>query len=247
MGLALAAYHSGEKGAKIQGLANMMESLHIVLQEFPDFAEAYDMLGWARLTGGGANAAIEAMKMAVELNPRDEDYKLRLARAYLAAKKFDEAKATLEQLKQSQNPQLAEQSKKILIDLPFLEKYGVPPLEEAQAHKSAEVEPKQSTDSDEENSDPAPAKPPAKEAQMDQRPVKFLKATLLSVDCSHQPEALLKVTGEGKSLRLIVQDYNNLAVIGAGEFSCEWKGVPVNVNYKAGGKADGDLVSIEIH
>ena len=38
-----------------------------------------------------------------------------------------------------------------------------------------------------------------------------------------------------------------LAVIGAGEFSCEWKGVPVNVNYKAGGKADGDLVSIEIH
>jgi tetratricopeptide (TPR) repeat protein len=207
MGLALAAYHSGEKGAKIQGLANMMESLHIVLQEFPDFAEAYDMLGWARLTGGGANAAIEAMKMAVELNPRDEDYKLRLARAYLAAKKFDEAKATLERLKQSQNSQLAEQSKKILIDLPFLEKYGVPPLEEAQTHQSAEVEPKrQSTDSDEEDSDPTPAKPPAKEPQMDRRPVKFLKATLLSVDCSHQPEALLKVTGEGKTLRLIVQD-----------------------------------------
>jgi tetratricopeptide (TPR) repeat protein len=248
MGLALAAYHSGEKGAKIQGLANMMESLHIVLQEFPDFAEAYDMLGWARLAGGGANAAIEAMKMAVELNPRDEDYKLRLARAYLAAKKFDEAKATLERLKQSQNPQLAEQSKKILIDLPFLEKYGVPPLEEAQAHKTAEVEPKkQSTDSDEEDSDPTPPKPPAKEPQMDRRPVKFLKATLLSVDCSHQPEALLMVTGEGKTLRLIVQDYKNLAVIGAGEFSCEWKGVPVNVNYKAGGKADGDLVSIEIH
>jgi tetratricopeptide (TPR) repeat protein len=248
MGLALAAYHSGEKGAKIQGLANMMESLHIVLQEFPDFAEAYDMLGWARLTGGGANAAIEAMKMAVELNPRDEDYKLRLARAYLAAKKFDEAKTTLERLKQSQNPQLAEQSKKILIDLPFLEKYGVPPLEEAQAHKSAEVEPKkQSTDSDEEDSGPTPAKPPAKEPQMDRRPVKFLKATLLSVDCSHQPEALLKVTGAGKTLRLMVQDYKNLAVIGAGEFSCEWKGVPVNVNYKAGGKADGDLVSIEIH
>src|SRR5438874_4289126 len=224
MGLALAAYHSGEKGAKIQGLANMMESLHIVLQEFPDFAEAYDMLGWARLTGGGANAAIEAMKQAVELNPRNEDYRLRLARAYLAAKKFDEAKATLERLKQSQNPQLAEQSKKILIDLPFLEKYGVPPLEEAQAHKSAEVEPKkQSIDSDEEDSDPTPAKPPAKEAQMDRRPVKFLKATLLSVDCSHQPEALLKVTSEGKTLRLIVQDYKNLAVIGAGEFSCEWR------------------------
>src|SRR5437660_12389535 len=36
MGLALAAYHSGERGAKVQGLANMMESLHIVVEQFPD-------------------------------------------------------------------------------------------------------------------------------------------------------------------------------------------------------------------
>ena len=130
MGLALAAYHSGERGAKVQGLANMMESLHIVVEQFPDFAEAYDMLGWARLTGGGANAAVEALKKAVELSPRDEEYQLRLARAYLAAKKFDEARSTLERLKRSQNPAISQTAKKSLIDLPFLEKYGVPPVED---------------------------------------------------------------------------------------------------------------------
>jgi tetratricopeptide (TPR) repeat protein len=246
MGLASAAYHSGERGAKIQGLANMMESLHIVIQEFPDYAEAYNMLGWARLTGGGANAAIEAMKQAVELNPRNEDYRLRLARAYLSAKKFDEAKATLERLKQSQNPQIVETSKKILIDLPFLEKYGVPPVEETSAQKTTDIPPKKASDT-EEDDDESPATPVAKESDFDKRPVKFLKATLLSVDCSRPPGAALTVSAEGKTMKLRTADYKSLAVIGAGEFSCAWKGVPVNVNYRAGGKADGDLVSIELH
>ena len=77
--------------------------------------------------------------------------------------------------------------------------------------------------------------------------MKFLKATLVSVDCSRQPEALVTVAGDGKTLRLQTADYKALAVIGAGEFSCAWKGIPVNVNYRAGGKSDGDLVSIELH
>jgi hypothetical protein len=37
-----------------------------------------------------------------------------------------------------------------------------------------------------------------------------------------------------------------LAVIGSTDFSCAWKSIPVNLNYRAGGKMDGDLVSIEI-
>ena len=82
---------------------------------------------------------------------------------------------------------------------------------------------------------------------MDRRPVKFLKATLLSVDCSRQPEAVLRITGEGKTLKLLAADYKSVAVIGADDFSCAWKSVPVNLNYRAGGKMDGDLVSIEIH
>jgi tetratricopeptide (TPR) repeat protein len=62
-GLALASYHSGQKGARVQGLANMMESLHIVISEFPNFAQAYNMLGWARLAGGGPNSAVECSSL----------------------------------------------------------------------------------------------------------------------------------------------------------------------------------------
>jgi len=89
-GIALAAYHSGtQKGKYIQGLANTMESLQFVLDEFREFALGYNILGWARLEGGGANGAVEAMKVAVQLSPRDESYQFRLARALLAAKNFD--------------------------------------------------------------------------------------------------------------------------------------------------------------
>lgn len=247
MGLALAAYHSGERGAKVQGLANMMESLHIVVEQFPDFAEAYDMLGWARLTGGGANAAVEALKKAVELSPRDEEYQLRLARAYLAAKKFDEARSTLERLKQSQNPAISQTAKKSLIDLPFLEKYGVPPVEEAPPQQTAKAPPKKPASNAEEDDEESPAKPAAKEPEADRRPVKFLKTTLLSVDCSKSPAAVLTLAQEGKTIRLRASDYKSVPVIGAAEFSCGWKTVPVNVNYKPGGGLDGDLVSIELH
>jgi tetratricopeptide (TPR) repeat protein len=250
-GMALASYHSGEKGARVQGLANMMESLHIVIDEYPDFAEAYNMLGWARLAGGGGNAAVESMKQAVQLSPRDEEYQLRLARAYLAAKKFDDATATLERLKLSQDPHIAQAAGKDLEDLPFLKKYGVAPEDTASAkpgpvaapnQKSAEDEDEDS-DSDEAVSSSSPVNV---KTTVDKRPVTFLKATLLSVDCSKPPAAVLSVLRGGKMLKFRTPDYKSLAVIGAADFSCAWKGIPVNLNYRAGGKADGDLVSIEI-
>ena len=258
-GLALAAYHSGEKGARVQGLANMMESLQIVINDHPDFAEAYNMLGWARLTGGGASSALEAMRMAVQLSPRNEEYQLRLARTFLAAKKFDDATATLERLKLSRNPQIERAAKKDLSDLPFLKKYGVSPAEETSAKESAsaatpghDASDKQESsandavsDKDDKDGEGSP-QPAVAEPELDKRPVKFLKATLLSVDCSKAPAAVLAISQGNKIIRMRTADYKSIAVIGAGEFSCTWKNVPVNINYRAGSKLDGDLVSIEI-
>jgi tetratricopeptide (TPR) repeat protein len=251
-GLALASYHSGEKGARVQGLANMMESLHIVIDEYPDFAEAYNMLGWARLTGGGANAALESMKQAVQLSPRDEEYQLRLARAYLAAKKFDDATSTLERLKVSQDPRVSQAATKDLEDLPFLKKYGVPPEDAAPSAKSNPVAApnQESTRNSQDDSDSDEAasssSPTSTKTTIDKRPVKFLKATLVSVDCSKPPAAVLSVSRGSKVLKFGVADYKSLAVIGASDFSCSWKGIAVNLNYRAGGKLDGDLVSVEI-
>jgi hypothetical protein len=41
-------------------------------------------------------------------------------------------------------------------------------------------------------------------------------------------------------------DYKSLLVIGEDSLSCEWKNRKVAVNYKPGGAADGDLVSVEV-
>ncbi|HZP17574.1 MAG TPA: tetratricopeptide repeat protein [Terriglobales bacterium] len=246
LGLALASYHSGEKGARIQGLANMMESLHVVIDQFPEYAEAYNMLGWARLIGGGANAALEAMRMAVQLSPRNQQYQLRLARALLAAKKFDDATATLERLQLSEDPQIAAAAKKDLHDLPFLKKYGVSPADDATPPKPViSAAPRTEAPDNDEDADSA-SKAEEEKPQIDKRPVKFLKTTILSVDCSKPPMAVVTVSQGAKTLHLRAASYKSLLVIGSDEFSCAWKRTPANVNYRPGGKLDGDLVSIEI-
>ncbi|MBO0911099.1 MAG: hypothetical protein J2P13_04850 [Acidobacteria bacterium] len=244
-GLALASYHSGQQGARVQGLANMMESLHVVIDEYPDFAEAYNMLGWARLAGGGPNAAVDSMKMAVELSPRSEPYQLRLAQAYLEAKKFSQATPILDRLKLSQSPEVAETASKALTDLPFLEKYGVPPEPAAVPKSSAGTA--NTGPADEEDDQTASNRKPAEaEPAIDKRAVKFLKATLVSVDCSKPPAAMLSVAQGNRLLKLRTPDYKSLPVIGAQDFSCAWKGIRVNINYRPSGLTGGDLVSIEI-
>ncbi len=245
-GVALAAYHSAQKGTYVQGLANTMESLHFVLDEFREFAEGYNILGWARLAGGGGNAAVEAMKTAVQLSPRDEAYQLRLARAYLAAKKFDDATGTLDRLQHSHDPQIAHAAAKDLEDLPFLKKYGVTPEEQAARKQEAAILAKEVEESEADESDQPPQASAPKEPPIDKRSVKFMKGKLLSVDCSHAPAATLSVSDGKTTLALRVRDYKSTTVIGAGEFSCAWKSVLVSVNYRDGGKTDSDLVSIEI-
>ena len=242
-GLALASYHSGEKGARIQGLANMMESLQIVIDRYPEFAEAYNMLGWARLAGGGANAAVETMKMAVQLNPRSEPYQLRLAKAYVAARKWDEGNALLNRLEGSPDPQIVAAAKKDLHDLPYLKKFGIPPQEESPPKEEAKTQEKD--DLADEDADTAVKQLPVS-PKIDKRPILFLKAKLLSVDCSEAPKAVLLVARGARTLKLRAPDYKSLVVMGADKFSCDWKNVAVGVNYRAGTKTDGDLVSIEV-
>jgi tetratricopeptide (TPR) repeat protein len=249
--LALASYRSGENGARVQGLANMMESLHIVIEEYPEFAKAYYLLGWARLAGGGSNAAVESLKMAVQLSPRQESYELLLAEACFSAKKFDTATGILERLKQSQDPRISHAAAKDLTDLPFIQKYGVPPADAASsgqrsgADQSSSAQPTQAS-ATKEGSDEPEAKASPEESGIDSRPVKFLKAMLISVDCSKSPAAVLSLSHAGQALKLRTPDYKSAAVIGAPEFSCAWKKMRVNVNYRARGKVSGDLVSIEI-
>ena len=113
-----------------------------------------------------------------------------------------------------------------------------PPERPATAEKPS---PQPAEESSAENPDQPPAPP-----QPDKRTIQFVKGKLVAVDCSQPPSAVLTVSAGAKMLKLRTEDYKSLTLIGADNFSCEWKSRTVAINYKAGGKADGDLVSVEL-
>lgn len=185
--LALVKYHAAQaSGQAFKGLSNMMQDLRTVLDWYPEFAEAYSMLGMARVEGGGINSAMESMRAAMLLSPRNQQYVLNMAQIYMAGKKWDAATELLERLKTSPNPQIARAAEKNLADLPTLKKYGMLPQQTAEpAGKAAPAVPAQ----------PRPAKPSAQEQaaesgeeperptepQPDRRKVQFAKGKLVSV------------------------------------------------------------------
>jgi len=162
-----------------------------------------------------------------------------------AAKKWDAATALLTRLKTSQNTKIAAEARNYLEQLPNAKKYGVVPQRPgamAKGTKPKIAEPKTAAVEDDDDAD---AKNANVEAPPDRRKVQFARGKLLRVDCSQSPVAILTVAGT-KSIRLRTEDFHSLLLIGSDQFSCEWKNVAVIVNYKAGGKTDGDLVSLEI-
>jgi hypothetical protein len=197
---------------------------------------------------------MEAMRAAIQLSPRNETYLLNMARIYTAAKQWDAATALLTRLKDSQNPEIAKVAGDQLADLPTLRKYGLLPQHETQAASQPEPLPpgtKQQSSiagasaPSEETADNQPEQ--SAEPEPDRRPVQYLKGMLVSVDCSQAPIAIVNVAVGAKSMKLRTQDYKSLTLIGADQFSCDWANRSMSANFKPGGKADGDLVSLEVH
>ncbi len=243
--MALVKYRRARSsGDRIQGQANMMIDLRAVIDWNPDFAEAYNMLAMARLEGGGIGAAVESMRIGIGLSPRNQTYLYNLAQIYLAGKKWDDAAALFERLKGSRDPEIASGAKRNLEDLPSLRKYGIAPQRPAVAKVPTPVAKKAEQDAQDDAAEDLKRQQPPLEP--DRRKVQYLKGRLVAVDCSQPPLATVKVLVGAKTMKLRTENYQTLLLIGADVFSCDWKNLPVVVNYKAGGKADGDLVSVEI-
>jgi tetratricopeptide (TPR) repeat protein len=227
-------------GKEYRGLENMFQEMRAVIDWNPEFAEAYNMLAMARLDGGGINSAIAAIREAVRLAPRNQTYVLHLAEIYMAAKKWDDANALLEQLKAGDDASVAHAAVTDLNNLPYLKKYGVLPQDQTEADKNAVYS--QDPDADTGPDEPAePAKP-----KLDTRPIKFVKGTLLSVDCSKAPEATLQVLAAGRKMLFRASEYKSMVVVGAEQTSCDWKDIHVAINYKPSGARSGDVVSLEL-
>lgn len=239
--LALVKYKTAQTNREeMQGLANMMIDLKVTLDWYPEFAEAYNMLAMARMEGGGAASAMDAMKEALALSPRNEQYAFNQGQIQEAAKKWDAAQAIFERLKSSNNPQIAAAARHQLDELPTVRKYGISPSapkRTAQASPFDELE-QEAKKRAQEQSEPR--------ALPDKRQTQFAKGILVSVDCSRAPAAILLVNTGGRSVKLRTPDYKSLLVIGEDSLSCDWKNRKVAVNYRVGGVSDGDLISLEM-
>jgi hypothetical protein len=184
------------------------------------------------------------------------EYQFNLGQIYVAGKKWDLAREVFTRLKAAPDRAAAAAAKKQLDDLDTLQKYGVRPQRagESAAPAGAASTPSAGTsatsvaasaaqDQDEE-SDAAPKPAPVKPGTTG--PVHFLKGKIVSSDCSKPPEATVTVLSGMVTYKMHAADYKSLLVIGEGQFSCDWKNRLVSVNYRAVGKHEGEIVSIEV-
>jgi len=227
---------------QMQGLANMMQDLRAAADWYPELADAYNMLGMARVEGGGINSALEAQRQAIALAPRNVEYQFNLGQIYVAGKKWDLAREVFTRLKAGPDRAAAAAAKQQLDDLETLQKYGVRP-QRSGANAGAAADANSSQDQDDE-ADAAPKPVPAKPGLTG--PVRFLKGKIVSSDCSKAPEATVTILSGMTTYKLHASDYKSLQVIGEDQFSCEWKNRLVSVNYRAAGKNEGELVSVEV-
>jgi tetratricopeptide (TPR) repeat protein len=237
---------------EMQGLPNMMQDLRAVADWYPELADAYNMLGMARVEGGGINSALEAQRQAIALAPRNVEYQFNLGQIYVAGKNWDLAREVFTRLKAGPDRAAASAAKQQLDDLETLQKYGVRPQ---RAGESAASTPAKraglpasaaSAAEDQDDEDDAAPKPvPVKPGPTG--PVRFLKGKIVSSDCSKSPEATVTILSGMTTYKLHTSDYKSLQVIGEDKFSCEWTNRLVSVNYRAAGKNEGELVSVELH
>ncbi|HXX00218.1 MAG TPA: hypothetical protein VEJ00_03315 [Candidatus Acidoferrales bacterium] len=235
------------KHTEIQGLANMMLDLRAVLEWYPEMADAYDLLAVARNEGGTSANAMQAERAAMNLSPRDERYVYHMAQIYISGKQWQAADDLLDRLRGSNNPQMAALARETQSQIANQRKYGMTLGTAAPQTKLAP----QKSPFDVLEQDAAKRAEEEKAAAQsgsvaDRRPTKFFKGRLIAIDCSKAPAAILTVSSEGVVLKLRAADYKSLLLIGADDFSCAWQDRQVTVNYKPGGLADGDLVSLEV-
>jgi tetratricopeptide (TPR) repeat protein len=238
-------YRGAEAGhTDMQGLPNMMLDLRSVLEWYPELADAYDLLAMARNAGGGAAAALQAERNAIALSPRNEFYVFHLAQIYVASKNWEAANVQLNRLKASSNPQIAALARDLIEQAGTERKYGIP-TKATQSKLAPQKSPFDVLEEDAAKRDATENSGSSAEGG-DKRPTKFFNGRLVAVDCSQAPAAILTVTAENATLKLRAPDYKSLLLIGADDFSCDWRDRQVTVNYKSRGARDGDLISLEM-
>jgi tetratricopeptide (TPR) repeat protein len=194
------------------------------------------MLAWAYMSGGEQGKAIASLRKAIELNPRNDQYRFNLASIYVNHQQFDEAVTILRPLAGSSDPQVASRSTEQLTQIQQYrdQMRAMSQPSPRDVNGNALVNPG--------TSQPSGAEP----IQIKIRPAKFLHGKLLSVDCSALPAATVTILSGSTKLALHVSDSKKAMVIGADTLSCDWTNQKVAVNYRETEDGKGDLISLEL-
>jgi tetratricopeptide (TPR) repeat protein len=228
----------------------MKKELEAAIALDPKLADAYSLLAYAQAFSGEPEKGLATMQKAVELSPRNETYQINLANIYMVNHKVDEAIALLRTLAVSETPGVSNQAKAVLAqaeDFKERSKSFQMRVESRPSGNSSSGNSSESGDGRHTAGGVASGKVETK-IEMDEapQPVRFIKGKLAAVDCSAAPQALLSVVSGGRSLKLHVNDSKHVVLLGADNFSCDWKNKSVALNYRERQDGDGDVVSLEI-
>lgn len=243
-----------DKGSQ-QDMADLQEMsglLDRAIEFAPDFAEAYNLKGLVLAGANNHTGALEPLRKAIQLSPRNDRFKANLATQYMYAGKYDDAILLWDRLRTSLDAEVAAMADKQAQQARL---YKEKPLMRLQTEvreatapqwrpKDGKLDPelkkleeKQLGSSDSEE---------VKEEKPDHRPVRFIKGNLNRVECKPDGSAVLTVVSGQRTLRLHTPNPEKMLIIGDFKFACNWRGYKVAVNYKARDARSGDIVSLEV-
>ncbi len=225
----------------------------------PEYAEAYNLKAFVLSAANNHTGAIEPMRQAIRLSPRNDMYKANLATQLTFAGKYDDAMSMWEYLKNSDDPAVASRAAQ---QFEMAKQYKEKPLLRLQSEvqettapqwrkKDGKVDPElqaledKQTGANEQDEEVVKAAEAAAAAKPDTRTIKFLKGMLKQVDCGNDGSATLTVVAGPRTLRLHTRNAEKMVIIGDYKFACNWKNQKVAVNYKVRDAKSGDIVSLE--
>lgn len=203
----------------------------------PSYADAYNLLALTYSVQGDKEEALKVQRKAVALSPRNEYYLMNLANYEMRAEAWDKAEEVFNSLVGSSNPLVASNAQQSLLQLKQMQEWkkehpgGLITMEGGPRQDLVETKGEAGVTTT---------------TTLPNHPVAFLKGKLLSVDCRIEPQAMLEIKAGTKLWHMRAADRSKLVLIGAEQFSCNWKDKPVAVNYRELGDGAGDLVSLEL-
>jgi Tfp pilus assembly protein PilF len=206
----------------------------------PEFADAFSLMAQAQLAMNRADLAAKNVNRAMALRPRDENLLLTFASVQIANNKFAEAKSLLSFLRGSDDKSVAQRATEMLATADTARKTERKWADKAYVDPTADKWKPTKPVSDQPETT-AEAKPD----QPDTRKIEYLKGILTNVQCTDK-RATLKVSSAKKTWTFNLADRTKAVLIGADNFECAWKDVPVSVNFKSSGAQQGDIVSLEV-